>query len=293
MKIESWQLKQRQSLPLEIKVKMTQRRIREWYEFSGGDVYVSFSGGKDSTVLLDLVRGIYPNVPAVFLNTGLEYPEIKEFVKTIDNVIWLKPNLSFKQVIDKYGFPMVSKEVAQKIEEIRYTKSDKLRNKRLYGDERGNGKLSDKWMYLIDCDIKISDKCCSMIKKNPAKKYEKETGRKPFIGTMASDSSGRMTSYLRRGCNSFVGTRPISNPLSFWTEDDIWCYIRGNNLSYSKIYDMGYTRTGCMFCMFGVHLEKEPNRFQRMRQTHPKLWNYCIEKLDLKTPLDMIGVPYG
>lgn len=90
-KLEYWQLRQRQGQPLEIKEQMTATRIKAYYEKLNGNVYVSFSGGKDSTVLLHQVRRIYPNVPAVFVDTGLEYPEIRDFVKTIDNVVWLKP----------------------------------------------------------------------------------------------------------------------------------------------------------------------------------------------------------
>ena len=106
-----WQM---QGLPLSVKVKMTQQRIRDWVHAYGEDgVYVSFSGGKDSTVLLHLVRELYPNVRAVFVDTGLEYPEIRQFVKTFDNVEWLKPKLTFKQVIQKYGYPFISKEVAE------------------------------------------------------------------------------------------------------------------------------------------------------------------------------------
>jgi len=78
----------RQALPLDLKIGLTKNRIRSWYEHWHGNVYVSFSGGKDSTVLLDLVRQDYPDVPAVFCDTGLEYPEIRDFVKTFDNVVW-------------------------------------------------------------------------------------------------------------------------------------------------------------------------------------------------------------
>jgi len=107
-------LKQRQSLPLDIKVRMTQQRIREWVnEFGIDGVYVSFSGGKDSTVLLHIAREIYPDMKAVFVDTGLEYPEIREFVKTFDNVDWIKPKMNFKQVIEKYGYPFISKEVSE------------------------------------------------------------------------------------------------------------------------------------------------------------------------------------
>lgn len=106
-----WQL---QGLPLNLKIRMTKDRIRQWIQTYGEDgVYVSFSGGKDSTVLLHLVREMYPNVRAVFVDTGLEYPEIRQFVKTFDNVDWVKPKMNFKAVIQKYGYPFISKEVSE------------------------------------------------------------------------------------------------------------------------------------------------------------------------------------
>lgn len=84
-------LYQMQALSLASKIQMSKARIRAWVEEYGEDgVYISFSGGKDSTVLLDLVRSEYPNVKAVFVDTGLEYPEIRSFVKTFDNVEILK-----------------------------------------------------------------------------------------------------------------------------------------------------------------------------------------------------------
>ena len=103
-------LKELQSKSLEEKIQISTARIIEWYEHWDGKVYVSFSGGKDSTVLLDLVRRVYPDVPAVFSDTGLEFPEIREFVKSFDNIDWLKPKKNFVQIITEYGYPIVSKE---------------------------------------------------------------------------------------------------------------------------------------------------------------------------------------
>lgn len=287
-KLEHWQLKQRQAEPLQIKEQMTAARIKAYYEQLNGDIYVSFSGGKDSTALLHQVRRIYPNVPAVFVDTGLEYPEIRDFVKTVDNVIWLKPKMPFTQVIEKYGYPVISKETAQKIKEVRETTSEKLKSKRMNGDEKGNGKISDKWQFLINAPFKISDRCCHVMKKEPVKRYEKETDRGAIVGTMASDSRLREGSYLQHGCNSFEG-RPMSTPMAFWLEYDVWDYIKKYNLPYSKIYDMGYTRTGCMFCMFGLHMD-ESNRFDRMKKTHPQIYNYCMDKLGLREVIRYCGI---
>lgn len=114
------ELKQLQAMPLSIKIKMTETRVRAWVnEYGQEGVYISFSGGKDSTVLLDIVRNRlgYTRIPAVFCDTGLEYPEIREFVKGFDNVTWLKPKLTFKQVIEKHGYPFISKETSGAIEE--------------------------------------------------------------------------------------------------------------------------------------------------------------------------------
>lgn len=108
-------LKELQALPLERKVQITQSRIIEWYKHYNGQVYVSFSGGKDSTVLLHIARQLFPDIEAVYVDTGLEYPELREFVKSIDNITWLKPEMNFRQVLDKYGYPVISKEVSRDV----------------------------------------------------------------------------------------------------------------------------------------------------------------------------------
>jgi len=297
--VEVNELKMLQALPLDVKIMKSQQRIREWYEFFGKKVYVSFSGGKDSTVLLHLVRQMYPEVVAVYSDTGLEFPEIRSFVKETENVIWLKPKIGFKQVIEKYGYPVISKEQSQYIQEVRNCKSKQgvNYNNRLNGNKWGRGKITDNWKFMLESPFKISNMCCEISKKKPMKAYEKETNNNPILGTMAEESQMRTKVYLQQGCNAFENKRPISQPLSFWKEQDIWDYIKLHNLPYSKIYDMGYKRTGCMFCMYGVHLEKGENRFQRMQITHPKQWDYCMRDevkggLGMAKVLDYINVPY-
>jgi len=296
-KIENWQLVQRQNLPLNIKIKKTQHIIREWYDYYNGEVYVAFSGGKDSTVLLNLVRGIYPEVPAVFVDTGLEYPEIKEFVNTIENVEIIKPKMSFIQVLEKYGYPVVSKKIAYQINVLKNPNENNKATRKLYlegikrdGTKTKSWKLANKWKYLVNAPFKISSKCCDVMKKEPIKRYVKQTNKKAYIGIMASDSRMRESTYLSVGC--FNHNAKTCSPLSFWREEDIWDYIKLYNLPYCNIYNMGWDRTGCMFCMFGVHLEKTPNRFQCMEKTHPKLYKYCMNKLGLKEILKYIGVEY-
>ena len=123
-------LKELQALPLDRKIQISQARIIEWYQRNKGNVVVSFSGGKDSTVLLHLVRSIYPDVPAVFSNTGLEYPEIQRFVRTFPNVTIVAPKMNFSEVISTYGYPLIGKEVAEAIYYARRIRSQSVQVER-------------------------------------------------------------------------------------------------------------------------------------------------------------------
>lgn len=333
-------LAQMQSIPLEGKIIMTQERIRQWYEHWEGQVYVSFSGGKDSTVLKHIVDGMYDDVPALFVNTGLEYPEIQKFAMSQKNVVTVRPEMRFDEVLKTYGYPVPSKEQAAFVHEYRTTNSEKLRDIRLNGNKWGRGKISQRWLPLIDAPFRVSDMCCDIMKKKPAKQYEKETGRYPIIGTMACESAQRKSNWAMYGCNAFNKKRPTSQPLSFWTDQDILHYIKRFNVPYCPVYGdivvdtpeiedaaegqinaidyMGCyetgdklkttkcDRTGCTFCMFGCHLEKAPNRFQMLKETHPRQYEYCIgggemvdgkwqpnkKGLGLGKVLDYIGVDY-
>jgi 3'-phosphoadenosine 5'-phosphosulfate sulfotransferase (PAPS reductase)/FAD synthetase len=279
MKIQDWELRQRQSLPLEAKILFSQRKIKEWVEHWGEDnCSVSFSGGKDSTVLLHLVRTMFPSLKGCFANTGLEYPEIVEFVRATPNIVELRPDMDFLSVVKKHGYPVVSKLLAHNLEQVRRLPKDGDTFKVRMTGVKSDGTISKismlpkKWLFLIDAPFAISHKCCDALKKQPLKLMPN-----PIIGTMAEDSRTRRQGYLKTGCNSFDGGTPISRPLSIWLEDDIWTYLKQFNVPYSSIYDMGVGRTGCMFCLFGLHMEKRPDRFDAMQISHPKLFDYCMD----------------
>lgn len=303
-------LKEMQAWPLERKIQVTQTRILEWIMKQEQKVFVSFSGGKDSTVLLDRARRVWADIPAVFIDTGLEYPELREFVKATPNVEWLRPRHPFFEIIEKYGYPVISKEVSNVIYGARHGQTYRL--KRLNGEllDR-NGKPSiyncERYKYLLDAPFKISDKCCYHMKKAPVYQYERQTGRKPIIGTMACESKLRLQSWLNTGCNAFASKRPTSKPMSFWTEQDVLRYLQITGIPYAPIYGeiaeiktrngvklttTGVERSGCMFCLYGIQNDTIPNRLQKMQLTHPKQYDYCINKLGCGAVLDFIGVPY-
>lgn len=140
-------LYQMQALPLSAKIRMTKYRITQWIEEYGEDrVYVSFSGGKDSTVLLDIVRQDYPNIPAMFVDVPTQYPELRDFVKTFDNVEIIKPKISFMDVCKKYGFPMFSKEISSCIGEARkyFENIEKGNNKNTILTDRQTERQTDR-----------------------------------------------------------------------------------------------------------------------------------------------------
>lgn len=359
-------LRQMQALPLEAKIIMTKQRIKAWYdawtrfeifdEKTGktrfitfdtreqkeppmnetefvvsavpGWVYVSVSG-KDSSVLKHIIDSMYSDVPALFVNTGLEYPELQQFWKDVQkgkypcfnsHVEIIRPEMRFDEVIKAYGYPVISKELSMKIFDARVqAKRNNLdvRQTRLYDrDFNPNSErclhypsyCMAKYDHLFDAKFNISHKCCYAMKKKPAKQYEKNTGRKPFIGTLTDESRLRRTNWLQHGCNAFNSKRPTSQPLSFWTEQDVLHYIQKYNVPYPSVYGdividfndgepeeqmnivdllgdyepgdklktTGCDRTGCIFCTFGITQDGCPNRFQRLKQTHPRQYEYCI-----------------
>lgn len=329
------ELKILQALPLQVKIEKTKNRIIEWvYEYGIDGVYIAFSGGKDSTLLLDIARKLYPDIKAMFVNTGLEYPEIVQFVKTFDNVDIIKPKMPFKEVIMKYGYPFISKEVSRDLNYgKRYLKNEGVQSD--YYLARVQGRLDKnkvihkevlpldlqspfchtKYAPLLDSEFYFHNACCNVMKKSPAHIYQKETGRKVITAQMASESLLRTQQWLANGCNGFKLKVPISNPMSFWTEQDVLSYIYENHLPIASVYgevipkDGQYTlldpqefettgckRTGCMFCGYGCQLEKKgEGRFLRLKETHPKIYDYIMrpDGLNYKAVIDDINNRVG
>ena len=288
------ELRMRQALPLNLKIRLTEERIREWINHYGIDgVYISFSGGKDSTVLLDIARRNYPNIKAAFADIPTQYPELRQFVKTFENVDIVKPKIGFIEVCEKYGFPLFSKEISEcvnsarkyltNIADMRLALTDRqtdrqiagayafadllgierraadskqtyqdlkngiipseafenapVRVQQLFGKVRHkkNGKMTSEYskmfdksqyQFMLDAPFEISNACCKVMKKAPMHKYSRETGRAPITAQMAEESKLRESQWIKRGCNSFDSSSPISNPMSFWTEQDVLLYIK-------------------------------------------------------------------
>lgn len=184
-----------------------------------------------------------------------------------------------------------------------------IRVKQLFGvkyEEFGSMYDRSKYLFMLNAPFEVSNQCCKVMKKQPMHQYNKDTGRVPMTAQMASESKLRTSNWVKNGCNAFNAKNPISNPMSFWTEQDVLLYIKESNLPICSVYGdvvvdysamgqcdnqmsfadfgifdnerpllktTGCQRTGCVLCGFGCHLEKEPNRFQMLKETHPKFHN--------------------
>lgn len=278
------EFKKRQSWSLEQKIDHAIGTIEDFISKLGGveHVYVSFSGGKDSTVLYWLARKIYPDIKAVFINTGNEFPDIVKFVRKMKNegmnIDIIYPKLKPNEVIAKVGFPLLSK---QRSRQLRYMKHhpESLVAKRAVNAEHSIQRVPDKYMYLAEERFDVSDECCNILKKEPAHDYMVRTKRYPILGTMACESKMREQAYLKAGqCNVFNNRdkrRQHSQPLAIWTEEDIYQCIEKYNIEVCDIYNKGVKRTGCVFCGFGVQLRND-TRLKFLYDNYPKWYSHVM-----------------
>lgn len=291
-----------QAQDIDFKLQHCINMIASFYHKESGNCYLSYSGGKDSTLLRWVIHTkaskIFPeleNIPVVYFDTGLEYPEVKSFVKSMPDVIIRRPEINFFQCIMKYGYPIISKEISQCIGEARKCPGGAM-DIRMHGEyiNPNNGKVQfnhKKYLPLMELPIMFSNKCCNYLKKRPAKLYEKETGRYAITAEMAEESILRARSWIGTGCNAYSSNgakRPKSKPMSIFTEQDVLGLIFNNHIEIPSVYGdiildnnnqykcTGCDRSGCIWCPYGVHLEKDETRFQRLANTHPKQYEYCI-----------------
>lgn len=282
------ELRTLQGLPLQDKILMTQGLIDEAISsYSEEHVYLSFSGGKDSTVLSHIARIRHPNLLHVFSDTSCEYPETTAFVDALKragaNIVTVTPMdrlgvpWTFDRVVREYGYPLFSKAVANGIRTYRHAQSEETRRHSL--DYMGRRFPQ----YLPFLEENISDLCCEKLKKGPLKRYAKQNELYcSIIGTLAVESKTRMDDWLRYGSNIFeIKKDNQCRPLSFWRDADIYQYIQLNQVQIAALYDLGYQRNGCMYCGFGLTSEKRKsgiNRFERLRQTHPEEYEWMVKQ---------------
>lgn len=301
------ELRDRQSMSLEFKIRYSTLKIQEWYEHFNGQVCVSKSG-LDSVVLLDLVRSVYPDVPAVFVDTGQENATVVDHNKSVPNCIFIKPKKNFYDVVQTHGYPVISKLVSRYLSDLqnpndRNHVTRKLRLTGIRGDgTRGNSvmMLPQIYRYLINSGYRFSDICCKILKKKPLMQFQKEFKLYPYIGTMAVDSQVRELSYLKSGCNAFDACSPCSTPISIWTRQDILEYASAKSLPYPACYGSiiscpaglkttGEQSTGCEACLFGIR--QDPLRIERIKTWSPARYNFFMDSLNYRSLVPLLISP--
>lgn len=276
-----------QALPLQDKVFHTIAKVEQFIDKLGGTekVYVSYSGGADSEVLLHICRRFCDkNIKAVFCNTGQEWPDTISYVRQTENLDIIRPSHTIQWILGHCGFPLVSKEVSYYIRQLQTLNHDT----KTWQVRAGNGKFSCpvKWRYLVNKPYRVSEKCCYYLKKAPFRNYDKKTGRSGMLGIMASESRIRELAYVKNGdCNTYSELRNVSWPMAIWTTHDVWEYIKHNHLSYNPIYDkLKDKRTGCMLCGYGVLSDKR--KLTTCKELYPSYYKYI-------TKLCNNGISYG
>jgi len=265
-------LSARQRMPLDAKVNFAKNRIRKVIDDYGLDkCVISFSGGKDSTVLSHIVLSMGYKIDHYFINTRLEYPECVKFVKewTTKNdvkLMTMTPKIRPTEIWEKFGYPFFTKEVADTLYRLRkgYTIS-----------ERRKKTVAPFMKYK---DVPISEKCCHYLKKQPSIKFFKENDKiVTMIGTTAQESNIRRLNWIRKGCIYETRGQVVTNPIIFFTEKDIWEYIKKYKVDIAKVYAKGIRRTGCFCCGFGCHYP-DGNNFTILKEINPVLYEQVMDK---------------
>ena len=326
-----------QNQPYEVKVRRAELRAIEFVEKLYDldmEAHVSV-GGLDSITLLMFLRKIGIDVPAISV-TSLEDKSIQEVHKEL-GVIPIRPTKSKVEIINEFGFPVISKKIAGRMDTLQNPteKNKTVRHAIITGEcgEQGHFaknsrmKLPQKWLDLfagyenenegVDYKIapfKVSNKCCQYLKEEPCDKWAKEHHSAPFLGLMASEGGQREEALVDHGCNYFGKTVIRSAPFAPFLRQDLLQLALDLNVPVPKIYGKIerkpdgtlYTteaqRTGCSMCGFGIHMEKRPHRFDKLRERNEKEWEFWMykcctdpdtgEKLGWGRVLDYIGIEW-
>lgn len=303
---------QRIALPYKAKVNMAKRRILEWADFcwGNGKNYAVSVGGLDSITLLALCREVlHENVPGISVSV-LEDKSIQRVHREM-GVIPIKPLKSKVQILQEYGFPVVSKLAAAKIARLQVP-GDESPIIRAYmtGDMGAWGgyghnekfKLPDTWLELfgglyaymrpdLKCKVapfKVSDQCCYWLKELPVQQYQEEHQIWPFLGLMQSEGGRRQYSLRAHGCNYVGETTARSCPFNYFTRQDLLQLALDLRVHVPEIYGeivrepdgtlrtTKAQRTGCSMCGFGIHLDARPHHFDLLREQNPKEWEFWM-----------------
>jgi len=284
-------LNQRIAYPLDYKIELAKRRIKSAIDRYGeNNCYISFSGGKDSTILSHIALSMGYELEHVFSNTRLEYPECVTFSKEWCEKNGVKltivlPEVRPNEIWKKHGYPMFSKEIADLFERMRLGyKCDPKKIKKVKGflkrvGYKGNPMHRHKVRnFLKRKGIKISSKCCYLLKKKPMKDWQKKSGKKVAImGVRAEESQIRRVVWVRKGCIYETKDQAVVHPIIFFTDQDVHEYARRFNIKFADIYYEPHNlkRNGCYCCGFGCHRTEE-NNFIKLKEMNLNLWVHVI-----------------
>lgn len=333
-KIAMFKVKQQQDYSFKKKY----ARIRAWEFYNhpeiDGMAYVAV-GGLDSITLHVFLRSIGIDVPAISVSS-LEDKSIQRVHKAL-GVIALPPAKredgrywNKREVIRQFGFPIISKETANKIALLQHPSPDNatVRHAIITGETGEYGgfrtgtrmQLARKWLELFGgpeneregthyktAPFLVSDKCCYYLKEKPCNDYAKESGRFPYMGLMASEGGRRQKALMLNGCNYISPGTKRSAPFAIFNRQDILTLtLEMEDYYHVHWRDFGETeietiipaiygeivrdadgtlrttkaqRTGCSMCGFGIHMEGRPHRFDLLRESNPKEWEFWMKHI--------------